>query len=111
MPSSPIDFVAIGATLQAARHARGWTQDDVARRLSLSGMAVSLIERGKSHGIETIGRYASLLGCGLLVHVPAAPLPDGAVRLLTAWARLPDAERELYLDIIEARASKVRPNG
>ena len=53
-------------TLRQLRQARGWTQEDVARRLGVSQGAVSLWERGVRRPFRrTRLRLADLLGVGV----------------------------------------------
>jgi transcriptional regulator with XRE-family HTH domain len=110
----PIDYVALGATLRAAREAKKLRQSDVAKKLNMTAANVSSIERGKSKtSLHNLEAYASLVGCRLAVLLAPADDPRA---LLTARLMqvLPDLEEPLFdtlnawVDIWEARARERR---
>lgn len=69
MATMAIDYVEIGRRLREAREEKGWSQGQVGKRLRKTAAAVSLIEKGRSHGIDTIDQYAAIMGCPLTVYI------------------------------------------
>jgi transcriptional regulator with XRE-family HTH domain len=58
---------AFGTRVRALRHDRGWTQEELAQKSSLSVEAVGRIERGAfSPTLETIHKLAT--GLGVAIH-------------------------------------------
>lgn len=65
-----IDFVEIGSRLRLAREHRGWTQAQLAKKLSVTPQYVSLIEKGRVKATAaTLDAMADLLGLPFLLHV------------------------------------------
>lgn len=110
-----VNYAEIGATLRAAREAKGMTQKDVARRLLHAGVkrtpaALSLLEKGETQTpIAVVDAYAEIVGCRLIVllsrpgdhraellarladHIPG--LDETTIETLGALADLWDSKR------------------
>lgn len=57
------ELVAIGHRLRAARHAAGFTQQDLADRIGVNRVEISMIENGSRElGILRLHRLAEALG-------------------------------------------------
>ena len=64
-------LAVVGGQVRAARHRRGWTQQELGSRVALSRSAVSAIERGLggSHTLDTWQRVAVALDIPLRVEL------------------------------------------
>lgn len=59
-----VSLQRFGANVRAARHARGWTQEELAERTGLAPVQVSRIERGRREiRLGTLLRLLHALGC------------------------------------------------
>ena len=87
-------LAVVGGQVRAARHRRGWTQQQLGARVGLSRSAVSAIERGLggSHTVDTWQRVAVALDIPLRVELgrdPDEPLADaGHLRIQELVLRL-----------------------
>jgi transcriptional regulator with XRE-family HTH domain len=105
------EYAAIGATLRRAREAKKWSQDEVGRRLGITGAAVSLIEKGKSKPtLPDLREHGRVVGVriSLLVAEPEDKLMQLAARFvdaidaadpavlepLSAWVAMWEAKKE-----------------
>jgi transcriptional regulator with XRE-family HTH domain len=63
----------IGAQLQALRHTRGLTQDDVAKRMGVKQTVISRLEHSDNPAIKTLLAYLDALDAELVelrIHLP-----------------------------------------
>jgi transcriptional regulator with XRE-family HTH domain len=111
-------FVPIGERLKALRQERGWSQEELANKISAAGAhQISRYENGKiTPATETVVRLAEVFDVSidyLLVddaprrplHVPDRGLAD---RLSVELTGLPDNERDSVLLFVEALQAKRR---
>lgn len=73
-------LAVVGEQVRAARHRRGWTQQQLAEKVGLSRSAVSAIERGLggSHTLDTWQRIAVALDLPLRVELGRDPYEEPA---------------------------------
>lgn len=98
--SGHVTYDDIAAALKAARVARGWSQEVLAARLSLSRVALTRYENSvRRPDDETLRRWAAALDRELVMTLgdEASPLvpTDAERRLLVLLRNLPDESVEL----------------
>jgi transcriptional regulator with XRE-family HTH domain len=116
IPGGP--FVPIGERIRALRSERGWSQDELATKISAAGAhQISRYENGKiTPATKTVVRLAEIFDVSidylLVDEAPRRPLhiPDRGLadRLSVELADLSDTERDSVLLFVEALQAKNR---
>src|SRR4029453_1085284 len=115
----------VGMRLRQFRQARGWSQDELARRLRVTAATISRYETGDLQiDPDQLPVIAELLGvhpCDFFLesghYVPEQPdeqeaTSDGAARMLRhllVRQGLPEAEIDVLLDLVEVRRRRLQP--
>ncbi len=118
------DPTSLGKRLRRLREARGWTQQDLADRLSLDRSTVSCYEAGRrTPDIHMADKIAALFGIGVdsLLGRANEPMADGvgegpvvyepdpvAVAFRRMTKDLPPEDREELARVLEFHANQIR---
>lgn len=75
-PATPEEIIqAVGRKIAEVRIERGWTQDDLARRLNVTLRHVKRLEAGHNMTLHTAARVAASLGVEIVtLFIPPASL-------------------------------------
>jgi transcriptional regulator with XRE-family HTH domain len=104
LPTSEQDAVdeqafsgALGKRIRLLRHAREWTQDDLAQRAVVSRSFISLVEKGRCGiDVRVLLRLATALGVTLPYLVDVIPPQAGLMTEATASVQLDQDPRGAY---------------
>lgn len=85
--TDPWLYAEFGRRVAARRKAKGWTQDDLARRIDMSRASVANMETGRQRApIHVVYRLAKVLDC---TPIDLVPPPKRAAVKPRDWLTLP----------------------